>query len=120
MNGSGGTVSPPPADTTSTPADPLHRPPPPTTNTAPTASFSFQLQKGNCTFDGSASRDDSGNLSYQWSFGDGATAATSASYASHVYTQKGNYTVTAVLWVTDAAGLTGGYQKSFSIKNNGR
>jgi PKD repeat protein len=39
---------------------------------------------------------------------------------SHVYTNKGNYTVTVTLTVSDAAGLKSTSQRSVSIKNNGK
>jgi subtilisin family serine protease len=113
VNGSGGSVSPPPVQ------DPAPAPAPPA-NAAPTASFSVSCSKGSCSFDGSASRDDSGISSYQWSFGDGTSSAVASPYASHNYTQKGNYTVTVVLSVSDAAGLTSSSSKTIQIKNNGR
>ncbi|MEO8194726.1 MAG: S8 family serine peptidase [Gemmatimonadales bacterium] len=114
VNGSGGTVSPPIAP-------PPPPPPPPPANGAPTASFSFSCQKGSCSFDASGSRDDSGITSYQWSFGDGSSSVTAANpYTSHNYTQKGNYTVSVTLTVSDAAGAKGTSQKSIAIKNNGK
>ena len=112
VNGTGGTISPPVNDPPP--------PPPPPTNSAPTAGFSVSCSKGACSFDGSSSRDDSGLTSYQWSFGDGSSSAAASPYASHNYTQKGNYSVTVSLTVSDAAGLRSTTQKSVSIKNNGK
>ncbi len=112
VNGSGGTVTPPPPPP----------PPPPTStpNSAPSASFSVSCNKGSCSFDGSSSSDDAGISSYQWSFGDGTSSAVTSPYANHNYTQKGNYSVTVVLTVSDAAGQKGTLAKTVSIKNNGR
>jgi subtilisin family serine protease len=112
VNGNGGNISLPP--TTEPP------PPPPPSNSAPSASFSVSCQKGSCDFDGSASSDDSGVTSYQWSFGDGTASAASSPYASHDYTRKGNYSVTISLTVSDAAGLKSTAQKTITVKNNGR
>ena len=95
--------------------------PAPVTNAAPSASFSYWCQKGNCSFDGSSSQDDSGISSYAWSFGDGTSSVTNASpHASHVYSAKGNYNVTVTLTVSDAAGLKSTTQRSIAIKNNGK
>jgi PKD repeat protein len=77
-------------------------------------------QKGSCSFDGSSSNDDAGISSYRWNFGDGTSSAVASPYASHNYTQKGNYSVTVTLTVSDAAGLTGVSQRTVQIKNNGR
>lgn len=68
------------------------------------------------TGNGTASYDpDAGGgiVSYQWNFGDGATAATAI--ASHSYPVRGSYTVT--LDVTDVEGLVD--RKSFSVLVNG-
>jgi subtilisin family serine protease len=115
VNGSGESVTLPP--TTEPP--PATEPPPPS-NSAPSASFSVSCQKGSCSFDGSTSSDDSGVTSYQWAFGDGTSSAVSSPYTSHNYTQKGNYSVTVSLTVSDAAGLRSTTQKTITIKNNGR
>jgi subtilisin family serine protease len=110
VNGSGGTVTPPPV--VEQPSQPV--------NSAPSASFSVSCTKGSCSFDGSSSSDDAGISSYQWTFGDGTSSAVASPYASHNYTQKGNYSVTVTLTVSDGAGLTGRSQKTIQIKNNGR
>ncbi|HZK79319.1 MAG TPA: S8 family serine peptidase [Gemmatimonadaceae bacterium] len=113
VNGTGGTVTPPPA--------PAPAPAPVPTNAPPSANFAHNCTKGSCSFDGSASKDDSGISSFRWSFGDGASTVTAASpYASHNYTTKGNYSVVVTLTVTDAGGLTSTTQKTITIKNNGR
>jgi serine protease len=108
VNGSGGTVIP------GAPATP------PSTNTPPTASFTAKCQKNSCTFDGSASTDNGGITTYEWSFGDGSTNSTAANpITSHTYTQKGSYTVTVSLTVRDAAGLSAGAKRSVQIRNSG-
>ena len=119
VNGTGGTVTPTPPAPAPPPPPP---PPPPTTeNAPPTADFSVSCQKGRCSFDGSSSSDDNGITSYQWNFGDGSSSVTNASpTTTHEYTRKGNYTVTASLTVSDAAGLRSSSQRTVSIKNNGR
>lgn len=94
--------------------------PPPSTGTGPVASFTASCQKANCTFDGSASKDGVGIVSYAWSFGDAAWATTTGPTTSHSYTGKGNYSVTITLKVTDANGAVATAQKTLNIKNNGR
>jgi len=116
VNGSGGTVTPPPTQ----PPPPPAPVPPPSTNTPPTASFSVSCSRSSCSFDGSASKDNVSIASYQWSFGDGATAISATSpYTSHNYSSKGNYSMTVTLTVSDGSGLKSSIQKSVSIKNNG-
>jgi subtilisin family serine protease len=99
VNGSGGTVTPPP-------------PPPPTsTNQAPVASFNANCQRNVCSFI-STSTDDSGIVSYAWTFGDGGSGSGSA--VSHTYTARGNYTIG--LTVRDGAGLASTAYKSVNVK----
>ena len=95
-------------------------PPPPTGNAAPTAALSASCQKASCSFDGSASRDDAGVVSYTWEFGDGMTQTTTSPLTKHVYLTKGSYSVVVKLRVTDAAGLSGTTQKTLNIRNNGK
>ncbi len=68
----------------------------------PVASFTYAVQSNTVTVDGSSSYDPDGYLiSYEWSFGDGATAVGTT--ASHTYSAAGVYNVT--LKVTDNNGI---------------
>jgi subtilisin family serine protease len=92
--------APVPADTTATP--------PPTTSSdqPPTASFTVSCPRGPCAFNGGASTDDLGIVSYLWDFGDGSPAEiTTVPQTSHRYAAKGRYV--ARLTVTDGSGQTG-------------
>ena len=72
-------------------------------NVNPVANFSSSCADLACTFDGSASSDSDGTVdSYDWDFGDGATA--SGANASHTYASAGTYSVK--LTVTDNLGGT--------------
>jgi hypothetical protein len=90
--------------------------PPPTTNNPPVASFTASCQKAKCSFNASASNDDSGIVSYAWKFGDGTGTTSSSPLASHIYAAKGTYSETVTLVVTDAGGLTSTASKTLSIK----
>jgi len=73
----------------------------------PVAQFGFAAQPagGATTFDGSTSYDADGSVTrYDWSFGDGTTAADAGPKPSHTYAAAGTYTVT--LTVTDNAGCS--------------
>jgi serine protease len=100
VNGTGGTVTPPPST-----------PPPTSTNQAPVASFNASCQRNVCSFI-STSTDDSGIVSYAWTFGDGGSGSGSA--VSHTYTARGNYTIG--LTVRDGAGLASTTYKSVNVK----
>jgi serine protease len=81
---------------------------PPTGNTAPVASFSYNCTDLACSFDGSASSDSDGSIaSYSWNFG--GSSAT----ASHTYAAAGTYTAT--LTVTDNEGATSSTSKSVTV-----
>lgn len=76
-------------------------------NVPPVASFTSDCSGTlSCSVNGSASTDEGSIVSYQWSFGDGATA--SGPTASHAYAQPGTYVIT--LMVTD----NGGFQTATS------
>jgi beta-glucanase (GH16 family)/PKD repeat protein len=86
-----------------------------TTNTPPTASFTFSCSGLSCDFDASASSDSDGTLqSYQWDLGDGNTA--SGSLVSHSYASAGDYTVS--LTVTDNGGATDVSQSLVSVTDS--
>jgi PKD repeat protein len=72
-------------------------------NKPPIASFTVVCKGPSCTFDGSASSDDDGNItSSAWDFGDGTTAV--GAIVSHAYAAVGAYDVK--LFVTDNLGAT--------------
>jgi subtilisin family serine protease len=96
--------------------DPTPTPTP--ANAAPVASFTASCQRASCTFNASASTDDTGISNYTWTFGDGTSATGSNVMASHVYATKGSYAV--ALTVTDRGGLTSRSQKNVTIKSTGR
>src|SRR6185436_8698830 len=73
-----------------------------TADALPAASFIFTCSGLTCSFDGSASSDDGGIVSYAWSFGDGTTG--SGVTASRTYATSGERTVT--LTVADTANQT--------------
>ena len=88
------------------------------TNAAPTASFTIGCpsSKGYCSFDGSASKDDSRIVSYSWSFGDGTSSVTASSpVTTHNYSAKGTYSVTLI--VLDDGGLSSTVRKSVTVKS---
>ena len=80
-----------------------------TNDDPPVAYFtvSCNINRYTCSFDATRSSDDMGIGTYEWSFGDGTTAAKAT--ARHSYPKgPGEYPVT--LTVTDTAGQTSGYQ----------
>ncbi|MCD6299303.1 MAG: PKD domain-containing protein [Thermoplasmata archaeon] len=82
----------------------------------PDAKFSYDRSSPSVgdiiTFDGSASTDTDGSISfYQWDFGDGYDAT--GSVVTHQYGAKGNYTVT--LTVIDNYGQSDTYTKTITV-----
>jgi serine protease len=77
-------------------------PPPPK---PPIASFTWKCTRRVCSFDASASSDDSGIKNYTWTFGDATpVVVTTSALTSHTYKKGGNYNVT--LTVTDMTDKT--------------
>ena len=89
-----------------------------TQGSAPTASFTATPMTGTApltvVFNGSASADSDGTISsYNWSFGNGATA--SGATTSYTFTAAGSYTVR--LNVTDSSGLVGTTTKTIIVNS---
>lgn len=79
---------------------------------APEASFALTSSQRTVQVDGSASTDPDGTVvSWEWAFGDGATATGPT--ASHTYTTAGTHTVS--LTVTDDSGLTATVDRTVEI-----
>lgn len=96
------------------PPAPAPAPAPVVTNSPPTARFNFKCNKNNCSFDASTSTDNAGVVGYKWSFGDVSASATlTVSRTSHVYSSKGNFSVT--LTALDAEGLSSSVVKTVSV-----
>ena len=83
-------------------------------NVAPTAKVTAAPTSGpaplSVVFDGSGSSDVDGDaLTYQWRFGDGATATTTSPITNHTYASAGRYS--ALLRVRDARGALSPFVK---------
>lgn len=85
------------------------------TNSAPTASFTYSCSGLTCSFTDSSTDSDGTIAARSWNFGDGATS-TSAS-PTHTYGAAGTYTVS--LTVTDDDGANGSTSKSVSVTSSG-
>ena len=82
--------------------------PPPPSNEAPTAAFTYSCTDLSCNFDGSDSSDSDGSIaSYSWSFGE--TGQT----ASNTFASAGTYSVT--LTVTDDDGASDTATQSITV-----
>jgi PKD repeat protein len=82
------------------------------TNIAPTASFTVACAELVCSLDGTGSFDSDGSItSYEWDFGDTATA--SGATTSHTFPGTGTYTVR--LTVTDNLGATGVKEQALTV-----
>ncbi|MGN8215306.1 PKD domain-containing protein [Halococcus salifodinae] len=89
-------------------------------NQAPTAAFTTSsatvTPNESVTFDAAGSSDADGSItSYEWAFGDGATATGQT--VSHAYASSGNYTVT--LTVTDDAGASASSSSTVTVETAG-
>jgi len=81
-------------------------------NQPPTARFNVQCTALSCSFDGSASSDNDGDIvSYDWVFGD-STSGTGAT-PTHAYANNGTYPVT--LTVTDNGGATDSTSRNVTV-----
>ena len=89
-------------------------------NSAPVAILALDPTSANTgvsiTNDGKASYDLDGTIVlFEWNFGDGAVATSTASTTSHTYSNANTYTVT--LKVTDNKGLTGNTTKTIVVSS---
>jgi PKD repeat protein len=84
-----------------------------TTNTAPTANFTFTTSGLTATFTDSSTDAQNNITSRLWTFGDGTTST--ATSPSKTYAAAGTYTVS--LKVTDAGGLTHTKTSSVTVSN---
>jgi len=83
-----------------------------TVNVPPTAAFTYICSGLYCDFDGSGSTDSDGTIvSYEWIFGDGATA--NGQTTSHAFGTDGEYDVS--LTVTDNLGATDSENQLVSV-----
>ncbi|NEZ03121.1 S8 family serine peptidase [Wenzhouxiangella sp. XN201] len=82
-----------------------------TTNTPPSASFTFSCTELTCDFTDTSSDSDGSISSWSWDFGDGSSST--AQNPSHTYGADGTYTVT--LTVTDDDGATDSASSSVTV-----
>ena len=87
--------------------------PAPPPDLPPTASFTFSCVRTKCTFDGRASADDQGIVSYSWNLGGTSNATPSGSVVTYDYRRAGTYTVT--LTVRDAAGQSNSVTRTVTV-----
>ena len=84
-----------------------------TTNSPPSASFSYVCNELACDFSDSSSDSDGSVVSWSWDFGDGNTSTTQN--PSHTYGADGTYSVT--LTVTDDAGDSDSTTSSVTVSS---
>lgn len=84
-------------------------------NATPVASFVGSCSALTCTADGSGSADDGGIVSYEWTFGDGATATGPTT--SHTYAVADTYQIS--LTVTDAELLSSTAYTTVTVEEAG-
>ena len=87
--------------------------PAPPPNLPPTASFTWSCVRTACTFDGRASTDDQGIVSYSWKLGGTSNATPSGAVVTYDYRRSGTYTVT--LTVRDAAGQSNSVTRTVTV-----
>lgn len=85
------------------------------TNTAPTANFTFTTSGLTATFTDTSTDAENNISSRSWDFGDGSTSTTTS--PSHTYAASGTYTVTET--VTDAGGLSSTKTASVAVSSGG-
>ncbi|MET0837904.1 MAG: PKD domain-containing protein, partial [Marmoricola sp.] len=83
-------------------------------NEPPVANASISCNAKVCTFDGTASSDAEGPLTYDWDFGDGTSHGSGAT-TTHTYADAGDRAVT--LTVTDNKGATNAVTRTASPTN---
>jgi serine protease len=86
-----------------------------TTNSPPTADFTFTTSDLTATFTDQSTDSDGTVVAWSWNFGDGATST--AQNPSHTYTADGTYSVS--LTVTDDGGATDSTSQSVSVTSGG-
>ncbi|MEO8561442.1 MAG: PKD domain-containing protein [bacterium] len=82
-------------------------------NQAPVARFSATCPTNKCAFNGSASTDDIGIVSYTWDWGNGRSESHAGPTANNTFNPVGVYSVT--LTVTDGSGQTGSVTKAITV-----
>ncbi|HSH12524.1 MAG TPA: PKD domain-containing protein, partial [Desulfurivibrionaceae bacterium] len=90
-------------------------PPPPHEPIPPVPHFTYSCLAKLCTFDGTASTDDSGIVSHTWTFGDGQSGE--GSKPQHTYGTVGSYT--ASLTVVDDEGESATATATVTVKKKG-
>jgi len=85
--------------------------PPP--NQPPVAAFTYSCVRTKCTFDGRASTDDQGVVSYSWDLGSPFGARPTGAVVTYDYKRPGTYFAKLVVW--DSAGLLGSVTQAVTV-----